>query len=249
MRLRRLRPEFWCRPVRVVSPRVVVPTPESVRSRVSPPRSRGHRGSVDSSSRRDRAERHRRGRRLPVGLPNAFACDPGVGVAVELADELAAVAVAELDREHRSRRAQAGSSATDSTAAATASSTPRSTESRSHRRAPPRSPRLPRTQTGRRKEPPRSHPLPQTTPRPCRLSDPESEPGLDIGATLAQPRLLGLDGAAQPFTDGSEGALLVSVRIYISGLPGPVGVGARRRRRPSGSRRGRRRVGRHRSRR
>ena len=53
---------------------------------------------------------------------------------------------------------------------------------------PPRRPRLPRTQTSRRQKPPRSHPLPQTTPRPRRLQHPESEPGLDIGATLAQPK-------------------------------------------------------------
>ena len=49
---------------------------------------------------------------------------------------------------------------------------------------PPRRARLPRTQTGRRQEPPRGDPLPQTTPRPRRLQHPESEPRLDIGATL-----------------------------------------------------------------
>ena len=52
---------------------------------------------------------------------------------------------------------------------------------------PPRRTRLPRTQTGRRQEPPRSDPLPQTTPRPHRLQHPQSEPRLDIGATLAHP--------------------------------------------------------------
>ena len=51
---------------------------------------------------------------------------------------------------------------------------------------PPRRPRLPRTQTSRRQEPPRSDPLPQTTPRPRRLQHTQSEPRLDIGATLAQ---------------------------------------------------------------
>ena len=45
--------------------------------------------------------------------------------------------------------------------------------------------RLPRTQTSRRQEPPRSDPLPQTTPRPHRLQHTQSEPRLDIGATLA----------------------------------------------------------------
>ena len=88
---------------------------------------------------------------------------------------------------HRSKQAQAGSSATGSTAAATANSTPRSTESRSRKPATTRRARLPRTQTGRRQEPPRSDPLPQTTPRPRRLQHPENEPRLDIGATLAQP--------------------------------------------------------------
>ncbi len=52
---------------------------------------------------------------------------------------------------------------------------------------PPRRARLPRTQTSRRQEPPRSDPLPQTTPRPRRLQHTQSEPRLDIGATLAQP--------------------------------------------------------------
>ena len=47
-------------------------------------------------------------------------------------------------------------------------------------------PRVSRAQTSRRQEPPRSPPLPQTTPRPRRLPDSESEPGLDIGATHAQ---------------------------------------------------------------
>ena len=51
---------------------------------------------------------------------------------------------------------------------------------------PPSRARLPRTQTSRRENTPRSHPLPQTTPRPLRLQHPESEPRLDIGATLAQ---------------------------------------------------------------
>ena len=51
---------------------------------------------------------------------------------------------------------------------------------------PPRRPRLPRTQTSRRQKPTRSDPLPQTTPRPRRLQHTESEPRLDIGATLAQ---------------------------------------------------------------
>ena len=52
----------------------------------------------------------------------------------------------------------------------------------------PRRPRLPRTQTSRRQKQARSHPLPQTTPRPRRLQHPQSEPRLDIGATLA-PRI------------------------------------------------------------
>jgi hypothetical protein len=46
--------------------------------------------------------------------------------------------------------------------------------------------RLPRAQTGRRKEPSRSPPLPQTTTRPHHLQHPQSQPRLDIGATLAQ---------------------------------------------------------------
>jgi transposase len=44
--------------------------------------------------------------------------------------------------------------------------------------------RLPRTQTSRREKPPRSDPLPQTPTRPRRLQHTESEPRLDIGATL-----------------------------------------------------------------
>ena len=56
------------------------------------------------------------------------------------------------------------------------------TQSRYHARRP----RLPRTQTRRGQEPPRSDPLPQTTTRPRRLQHTQSEPRLDIGATLAQ---------------------------------------------------------------
>jgi transposase len=52
---------------------------------------------------------------------------------------------------------------------------------------PPRRLRLPRTQTRRKQKPPRSDPLPQTTTRPRHLQHTESEPRLDIGATLAQP--------------------------------------------------------------
>src|SRR5262249_30080756 len=55
---------------------------------------------------------------------------------------------------------------------------------------PPRRTHLPRPQARRRQEPPRSTPLPQTTPRPRRLQHPQSEPRLDIGATLAQPGAL-----------------------------------------------------------
>ena len=55
---------------------------------------------------------------------------------------------------------------------------------------PPRRTRLPRTQTSRRQKQTRSDPLPQTTPRPHRLQHPESEPRLDIGATLAQASVL-----------------------------------------------------------
>ena len=67
---------------------------------------------------------------------------------------------------------------------------------------PPRRPRLPRTQTSRRQKPPRSDPLPQTTPRPRRLQHPESEPRLDIGATLAQRRVLGLVALASGHARG-----------------------------------------------
>src|SRR5579859_2689303 len=56
---------------------------------------------------------------------------------------------------------------------------------------PPAGPRLPRPQTSRRQEPPRSDPLPQTTPHQSRLPEPKNEPHLDIGATLAQARVLG----------------------------------------------------------
>ena len=59
------------------------------------------------------------------------------------------------------------------------------TQSRYH----PAAARLPRTQTSRRENPPRSDPLPQTTPRPHRLQHTQSEPRLDIGATLAHPSL------------------------------------------------------------
>jgi transposase len=55
---------------------------------------------------------------------------------------------------------------------------------------PPCRTRLPRPQTRRREEPPRSDPLPQTTTRPRRLQHTQSEPRLDIGATLAQARVL-----------------------------------------------------------
>jgi hypothetical protein len=49
-----------------------------------------------------------------------------------------------------------------------------------------------RTQASRRQEPPRSDPLPQTNPHPRRLQHPQSEPRLDIGATLAQASARGL---------------------------------------------------------
>jgi len=51
---------------------------------------------------------------------------------------------------------------------------------------PSRRSRLPRAQAGRREKPPRSDPLPQTPTRTRRLQHTESEPRLDIGATLAQ---------------------------------------------------------------
>jgi transposase len=54
---------------------------------------------------------------------------------------------------------------------------------------PPRGPRLHRSQERRRQKQPRSDPLPQTTTRPHRLQHAESEHRLDIGATLAQPRV------------------------------------------------------------
>jgi transposase len=62
------------------------------------------------------------------------------------------------------------------------------TQSRYH---PPRT-RLPRTQTRRRKKPTRSRPLPQKTAHPRRLQHAQSRAGLDIGATLAQARVLRL---------------------------------------------------------
>ncbi len=46
---------------------------------------------------------------------------------------------------------------------------------------------LHRTQTSRRQKPPRSHPLPQTPTRTPPLQHTESEPRLDIGASLAHP--------------------------------------------------------------
>jgi len=59
---------------------------------------------------------------------------------------------------------------------------------------PPRRTRLPRTQTNRRQKQTRSHPLPQTTPRPHRLQHTQSEPRLDIGATLAHGSIFVSDG-------------------------------------------------------
>jgi transposase len=53
----------------------------------------------------------------------------------------------------------------------------------------PAAPRLPRTQTSRRQKPTRSDPLPQTLTRTCRLQHTQNEPRLDIGATLALPRV------------------------------------------------------------
>ena len=87
---------------------------------------------------------------------------------------------------HRSKRAQAASSGTGSTAAATALNCALYRIAITQAALPPRRTRLPRTQTSRRKEPPRGNPLPQTTTRPRRLQHTENEPGLDIGATLAQ---------------------------------------------------------------
>ena len=68
---------------------------------------------------------------------------------------------------------------------------------------PPRRTRLPRTQTSRRQKPPRSDPLPQTTPRPRRLPHPESEPRLDIGATLAQATVGRQASSVRYLTPGS----------------------------------------------
>src|SRR5204863_986133 len=39
-------------------------------------------------------------------------------------------------------------------------------------------------------EPARGDQMPKTPPRPSRLPDPQTEPSLDIGATLAQPTVL-----------------------------------------------------------
>src|SRR4029453_10025778 len=55
---------------------------------------------------------------------------------------------------------------------------------------PSRRSRLPGTQAGRRQEPSRSDPLPQTPARTRRLQHTQSEPSLDIGATLAQASVL-----------------------------------------------------------
>jgi hypothetical protein len=49
--------------------------------------------------------------------------------------------------------------------------------------------RLPRAQTNRRQDTTRSHPLPQTPTRPRHLQHTQSGTRLDIGATLAQPRM------------------------------------------------------------
>jgi transposase len=63
-------------------------------------------------------------------------------------------------------------------------------------------PGVSRTQTRRGQEPPRSDPL-QTPPRQSRLSNVENEPGLDIGATLAQPMVNAARRLAGPRLDDS----------------------------------------------
>jgi len=54
------------------------------------------------------------------------------------------------------------------------------------------------------KKPPRNTPLPQTPPHPSRLPEPENEPHLDIGATLAQATRLPSDRSARSTSGVTE---------------------------------------------
>ena len=123
---------------------------------------------------------------------------PGCG-ALTAAKLLAAVGQQVLVRRQLARHSRGGTTRSELRPRPAPSARPRRQPSAQRRPLPDRDhagacasggSRLPRAQAGRREKPPRSDPLPQAAARACRLHHAQSEPRLDIGATLAQAGVL-----------------------------------------------------------